>query len=279
MASSGNVLLSFATPIRRTRQPRKPARPEGSGEAVDKIDVPENLFRVGSAAPADEEFLEECGILTRSRGPFRGGEASALLAATIEHTFEKYEKEQPGQWVLGRDVLVGRNTYRIRKLELSINDALPFPQFDVPLADVLQFKHRRQDELLALRLHIEELCACIRNAEDKNQVFATKSAQVQKDIIDLRRVLGERRMPTLTHSVSFDIPLRDVINQALIGGVAAEYWFSMAELGAVAGAAAAVIPAIKIQSSLTRSSPVIPDRLKPYQYALAAEKEFGSFAP
>ena len=37
MASSDNVLPSFTTPPRHTRQPRKSAAPEGSGEAINEI--------------------------------------------------------------------------------------------------------------------------------------------------------------------------------------------------------------------------------------------------
>lgn len=135
----------------------------------DKLDYPENSLL--KLPPGDDaEFLISAGILQRTRVDIQSGEmADAFRRAHVE-TFRKLDKAEAGTW----SIATGERSISFLDEELdegrgalvAIHRAIPVPNQDVPLQDVLAFRERRRAELLALRHHLESIYRRVVNAGD-----------------------------------------------------------------------------------------------------------------
>lgn len=109
-------------------------------------------------APA-RYLLGHTGLFSQSVTDSSVLSPESVLAMTFE-AFEALEAREPAQWIVAlsegsaspfdRSNLV--DSFRIR-----LHNALPLPDREVPLDDVLGFKARRRSELLALRHYIDEI--------------------------------------------------------------------------------------------------------------------------
>lgn len=73
---------------------------------------------------------------------------------------------------------------------LELHRAIPIPKHDVPLAEVLEFKECRRDELLLLRQHLDTFARDIEHATDKAVALAAKVAEIDQacaNLLELRR--------------------------------------------------------------------------------------------
>jgi len=116
------------------------------------------------ASSPDEEFLEQAGVLTRPNYTFSGDVAQGLAKTQIQ-AFADLDAREPGRWSLAQ----GENSFFLHDnlLEpdagalLELQRAIPIPDKDVPLNEVLEFKRRRNDELQRLRAEIDGFMAAI----------------------------------------------------------------------------------------------------------------------
>jgi len=126
----------------------------------DKLAWPtNNLIHIRSGPEA--QFLEDVAVLTRPRvvvagsGVMAQGFVKAHIAA-----FLKLDKENPGCWALaqGERSLLLQDTHFSdgRGLMVELHRAIPVPDKDVPLADILEFRSKRKDELVRLRSAIDD---------------------------------------------------------------------------------------------------------------------------
>lgn len=134
----------------------------------DEIDYPSNNAIFIGLSP-DLEFLENSGVLKRTHYLFPGGliDGSVFISAQ-EHAFKKNEEQERGKWNLAQlsDSQFYTNAIPEAGIEFELFDCLPVPQADVPLNDILEFKQRRSSELLALRVHMDEMYQSIIIARD-----------------------------------------------------------------------------------------------------------------
>jgi hypothetical protein len=96
-------------------------------------------------------------------------------------------------------------------LTYHIVSALPEPSNDVPLADLLMFKHRRRDELLAFRTEIREFERDLAKAsgpEEFKEVNASFSENLERSLLDLRSALRDSRIESGMASVKGLLALR-----------------------------------------------------------------------
>jgi hypothetical protein len=80
-----------------------------------------------------------------------------------------------------------------RGVLVSLHRALPVPDKDVPLQDILEFRTKRSDELIALRRHLEEIYGRIVSAGDSDLALKTELERLQQAINDYTKVFHERR--------------------------------------------------------------------------------------
>ena len=125
----------------------------------DHLEFPKNnVFDFEGWAEVD--YLEGTGVLQRTEVVIDRNRAPspypAYLLAQME-AFRRLESERPGSWAIGQSagdfVVPHEVAVPTRALELELVEALPIPPDNVSLPDVLEFKRRRESELLGLRPH------------------------------------------------------------------------------------------------------------------------------
>jgi hypothetical protein len=155
----------------------------------DKLDFPSNNFIDFDISGGDEEFLQQVGILQRTRINFSGsGRGSDIFRRCHVAAYRRLDQQEPGQWSLA----VGENSMSFLDNEIEggrgalvrLYNAVPVPDKDAPLADILDFKEKRRDELLAFRHHLEEVYQKIVNAGDGPLAWNTQVEKLQLAISD-----------------------------------------------------------------------------------------------
>ncbi|HEX3672693.1 MAG TPA: DUF6236 family protein [Rhizomicrobium sp.] len=154
----------------------------------DKLDFPDNNF-ISSWGGQGSDFLQKAGVLNRTKVRFQGSEnaGSALIKAHLG-AFRFLDEREPGVWSLGS----GRNSLVFPDQDLDagrgalfrLHQAIPVPDKDVPLADVLEFRTKRRDELLALRYHLEGVYERIINAGDGDLAINRETETLETAIAD-----------------------------------------------------------------------------------------------
>src|SRR5262249_33695894 len=129
----------------------------------DRLEFPKNnVFDFEGWAEVD--YLQEAGVLQRTEIVIDRQQAPnpypAYLLSQME-AFRRLESAQPGSWAIGQSagdfIVPNKVAVPIRAVELELVEALPIPPDNVSLPDVLEFKDRRQSELLGLRVTLDEL--------------------------------------------------------------------------------------------------------------------------
>lgn len=181
----------------------------------------------------DVRFLECEGKLVRPRFSVNGEIATALSMSFAE-TFKILEKLHPGQWVVSH----GEKSLKIhgdaiidgRGMITNFIRAIPIPEREMPLEDLLRFKDGRGDEVAALRVTIDEFYQDWLAAEDQDHQLQLALAKIDAASADMIRVSKESRLPFTMSSwkVNFNITVPDIMKAAAltIGGM--EYELSTA---------------------------------------------------
>lgn len=179
-------------------------------------------------------FLERVGILQRQRvdnvvitiwGDGRPEEPTEQLAHHILRAFRTLDAAEPATWTLATGerclTLDDSEMDTGRGILFRLHRALPVPDKDVPLDDILQFKERRRPELIGLRSQLE--AAYLRVASSPDQPLAESSELAALDLA-LSDLLKAREGGAVKRWVSADIsfdfqPMRG-INAAVVGYMA-----------------------------------------------------------
>ncbi|HEY9213616.1 MAG TPA: DUF6236 family protein [Ancylobacter sp.] len=154
----------------------------------DKLDFPEqNLFHFGLSP--DAEFLVSAGVLQRTRIHFSGGgEMGDIFRSLHVAAYTALDEKEPGTWSLAtgeRSISFSDEALEVgRGVLVRLYDAIPVPDKDVPLADILEFRARRSDELIALRTHLEAIYQRVINAGDGALAWNSEVESLQRAIQD-----------------------------------------------------------------------------------------------
>ena len=187
----------------------------------DKLDFPDNNI-ISFGSDADAQFLQSAGILNRTRVQVVGsGDGAQMFLAAYLHAFNQLDAKEPGVWSLG----AGKNSVSFPTKELedgrgilvSLYDAVPVPDKDIPLQDILEFKAKRRAELLALRSHLDEIYQRILAAGDGHLALQSETAKLEAAISDYIKVAQATKLPFV--GMSFDANLN--VPAAVAAGLAA----------------------------------------------------------
>lgn len=227
----------------------------------------------------DEAFLESAGILTRPEYTFSGDVAQGMARTHIQ-AFMDLDVREPGRWALAQ----GENSLLLKDLLLEpdtgalleLTRAIPVPDKDVPLNDVLEFKQRRVDELRRLRSELDTFVAAVSQAEDKEAELRAHIATVDAACADALRVSREWQFPVRLTNFKASVELRPIVTAvagvsifglSTISGLAA----SAAVLAGIGGAVAATAPALKLGADFGWRG--LKRRLGPYRYVYQFHNE------
>jgi len=150
----------------------------------------------------DEQFLVDCGVLTRHHIQGESGEISIEMRgqsdrdARIEQLrlFSRLDAQEPGCWAVDSaesesipDLLASPG----RSILVRLHRAIPVPDRTTPLEDVFRFVEHRKSEQLALRTHLDGLYLRIGSAGDGPLAFETEMTRLKSAIADELAVLEE----------------------------------------------------------------------------------------
>ena len=155
-----------------------------------------NVMRIRSSP--DVQFLEGAGVLQRSEIRVDlVGEFGDLLRQAHVGAFKILDTISPGFWTvasgensinfLGEDLEEGRGAL------FRLHRALPVPDTEVPLQDILEFRAKRKPELLAVRAYLEAAYQRILKAGDGDLSWNSEIDALDRSIVDLMSVA--RRVP------------------------------------------------------------------------------------
>lgn len=164
---------------------------------------------------ADIDFLSSAGVLVRPEvtlvpnltSPGKG------LAETYFKAYRDLEEKEPGRWCLSayaeHDIksFLGDHITPDRGITVSLHRAIPIPTRDVALHDLLEFKQKRDPELLALRAELDNYKQLIVSGTDRAEKFATQKDRIDAACTDLLTVSREKKMPVHISDMAFTIEL------------------------------------------------------------------------
>jgi hypothetical protein len=189
----------------------------------DKLNLPtNNIFRYGLSP--DSQFLAGAGILSRIdvQVPFSGGMAESFRRAHVD-AFHLLDRQEPGVWSLA----TGERSISFLDEELEVGrgalvrlyQAIPVPDKDVALQDILEFRTKRRSELLALRHHLEAIYQRIFAAGDGELALRTEVETLEQAITNYIRASKESRFSF--RMMSFDASLNLNVGVAVAAGLVA----------------------------------------------------------
>lgn len=157
----------------------------------DKLDFPKQRLIHFGLSP-DAQFLVDSKILQQTQVNVSGGEIGAALRSAHVEAFRILDEKEPGSW----SVASGEKSISFLDEELEagrgvlvrLHRAIPVPDKDVPLQDILEFRAKRRPELLALRHHLESIYQRILAAGDGELAMNSEVEALQAAIADHIRV-------------------------------------------------------------------------------------------
>lgn len=226
------------------------------------------------ASGPDEVFLESAGILTRPEYTVYGDAAQGIAKGQIL-AFQDLDRSEPGVWALAQ----GENSFLWKEglaeegkgALVELHRAIPIPKHDVPLAEILEFRERRRDELLLLRHHLETFVSEIDGSSDHSIALQKRIAELDKACSNLLAVGMEWQFPVYLSNLkaSFSLSPQKFL-PAVLGGwkVGEPYGLTAATLVAATSGA---ISTLEIKGDYGLRSTRRPQ--SPYRYAYQIHNE------
>ncbi|WP_330208437.1 DUF6236 family protein [Pseudomonas sp. Z13] len=190
----------------------------------DRLCLPSNNI-IATRPEPDVQYLIDAGVLYAPE-VILNGDMSQTLSQLPVALLMQYEKTHRGMWSLGG----GENSIHIERgsstpsagTALYLYNAMPSPGPDVPLAEILEFRQRRRDELLSFRWHIDILTKEIESAKDSEDELKRVLSDLDIACSQLAQVCKEWQSPVhltnLKASLNFNLPK--------VAGAAASTWLA-----------------------------------------------------
>jgi hypothetical protein len=238
----------------------------------DKLVFPSNnLFHIASSP--DFEFLESAGVLERPRYVFESATNAEPLIKSQFLAFKEREARPKELWDICQNsaALIRGNPDEISPdggLRLELLNAIPIPDKDVPLNEVLEFKRKRNDEFLAFRSKIDEFVATINSSGDPIQELQRRIIEVDQACADALKVSSEWQFPVhlSNQKATFELRPFEIIAGGIAGYLGASAMeLSQAALAATGGAALGAKSMLKISADIGWRG--LRRRRSPFAYA------------
>lgn len=242
----------------------------------DKLVQPRSNF-IGFGGGDDEQFLVSAKVLSQPTYVHRGGDITSIVFDTYMAAFSDLENREPGVWSLSQ----GEKSLFINNLAANLVDdsgislelirAIPVPAADVPLNEILEFKERRNAELMIFRAHIDKLVLEIQSSPARTDAFNRIAKEVDAACADLLKVGREWQVPFHLSDFKATFNFDSVKFLGSVGGA----WKLGEPYGLTAATSAAsvagLISTINVKSDISLRS--IKKPRSPYRYTLLAHKE------
>lgn len=217
----------------------------------DRVVIPgTNLVYVGLP---EEDVLIETGVIERPRVGFQG----SIGGADIGHSFavaqslvakKLMEEDRSVDWVLhqiGNKLnLPSEYTESTNSLRFDLVNLLPVPSGSTPIVDILEFKHRRADELNSLHDAIDTAYIEALKCPDTNLGASRAIRELTNSIENLEAVSSEKwgRTSKFDFSVQFNLD-GGKIAQGIASGAVFDFFTNLFVLpvGSIVGGMASIL--------------------------------------
>lgn len=188
----------------------------------DKIAIPDQRA-IKIALPFEQDYVA-AGILEFVKSPFNSGEMANILQKS--HTYVANSKLQDAEndWTLV-NMLDSKDSDPIQYknkdvLKAELRKLLPVPRNNVAIHDLLDFKNKRKDELVALHESLDEIYEKILSSKDQDLRKKKEFHNLKVAIHSLDKTLIERFRLTsrVDHSVSLEFN-ESVLSEMVKAGV------------------------------------------------------------
>ncbi|MEZ8615920.1 DUF6236 family protein [Vibrio splendidus] len=160
----------------------------------DEIDYPSNNFIFITSD--DIEYLSTTHALKRTHINFQGRMSTDngnIFIWAQDIALQENSQIEPGCWSLGQ---VSTTPYYAKQhkgtgIELELFNLLPVPNVDTPLADILEFKEKRNDELVAFRCYLDEINEKILSSIDVPRAKNAELNRLELSLKDIDRTMSE----------------------------------------------------------------------------------------
>ena len=241
----------------------------------DRIAWPYSRF-LPTEDNAEVAFLHSAGLLLRPEMQLRPNLMSAGkgLAESYLHAFQELEEKEPGVWSLSTETEFDVKAFlhdRIspdRSITVSLHRAVPVPTGDAPLHDLLEFKQKRDPELLALRYELDRCKQLITSSTDRAEAFSTQRDRIDAACGDLLAVSRENRLPVRISDVSFALETAPQNLVALAAATAslADHMNLTGVQTFLASVGLIVIPGLKVTTTFGTKNKNGKLRTSPFRY-------------
>jgi len=226
----------------------------------EKVVIPgSNLVHIGLP---DEEALIQSGVIKRPRVEFQG----AFGGADLGHSFavaqsvvakKLMEEDNSTDWVLHQignklnipsEFVEDKNSLRFDLINL-----LPVPDGNTPIADILEFKHRRSDELNTLHIAIESAYLEALKCPDQSLGASAAIRELKASIDNLNSASAGKWEKTSKFDFSTEFNLDGgKIAQGIASGAAFDFFTNAFTLpvGSIVGGVASIL---KFKASYSKS--------------------------
>jgi hypothetical protein len=244
----------------------------------DKIEYPNNNL-IHIASSSEDQFLIDAGIMQRTNinlGGFSGNIGTAYILAQSIATRQLNEVE-PGKWTIAQSgprlYLPYEVSKPVKSLEIELYNALPTPGPDVSLENILAFKERYRDELIAFRAYVNELYLEISKSGDIPRAKTVVIQRLEKSINDLDRSARNLWTSKLVSGFKVELNLPTILEKAIEGALVAKWMGLPLTLGGIVGAATATL---KFNIGL---APKVDGTPKDFAYLSHVKKELRTSQP
>lgn len=241
----------------------------------DRIDIPINNI-IGFDTDIETDFLKSAGVVQQSLVRTNGsGEVTKLYVDAQLKAFDYNNSRDVGCWSLGQEnlslVLPEEISMKARGLEVNLYDRLPIPTKLASFEDILQFKWKRYDELLAFRELMDEFYLEILNTSDSHRALEVKVNKVKKSIREIEQTMNESRISKMRKGVKVSIDIPSALKGAGLGTLFTNVVDVDSALAAFIGGASNLFN-LEMQDILKPNS--IPENLKDYAYLYYAKQGY-----
>jgi len=180
-----------------------------------------NLISFGGEK--DESFLISAKVLTRPRIFIPGGPVAQTVFDTYINCYLDLSFKEPGVWALSqgeKSLLIKHPSGQFVEnggITLELLRALPTPAEDVPLNEILEFKERRRNELLAFRAYTDKLVQEIQNSPEPTDEMKRVLKDVDAACADLLKLGHQWQFPMTfgDFKCSFNVDLSKTVEKGL----------------------------------------------------------------
>ncbi len=238
----------------------------------DKIAWPSGNV-VHTPTPDDLSFLVNVGALIRPDVKMRlsGGLGELFIGSQLK-AYDELERAEPGCWAMAQGErtlqVFGQDVPACRELLVTLTQAVPIPDGNVPFEEILEFKARRESELVVFRTEIEGLYQSVASSADPPLALRKARDRIESSCNDLIKVNKEWKFRSLLSDLNFSFSLTA---ENIAAGVTAV--FTSSKFGLDGLSSMLVGAASTLSSSVSVAKNLSVGKATPYRYVARAHSE------